>query len=126
MWGKRRLNLLANESKIRENTEKEAQRKPEEEPKVGEVKEYIFDEMTEEQIGSVLWTAEAIAKWHRRQTAKALQRRAKYGCVGHPGKPTGRYQVTVQFSIFFFFFFFFSTYDVPRAGLVCFDWELVA
>lgn len=95
MWGKRRLNLLAAEKKIRENLEYEAQRQPETAPKVGAIKSFIIDDLTDECTGRTYWTAELIEKWRRRQESKTLQRKTKYGCWGHPGRPFGRGQVSL-------------------------------
>ncbi|KAJ5823668.1 hypothetical protein N7447_006008 [Penicillium robsamsonii] len=96
MWGQRRHQLLASESTIRNHAEVQATRaeqRPEEPPKVGEFKEDIIDELTEECIGKIYWTTDMIAKWHKRRAAKEVKREVKYGCWGHPGKPVGKWQV---------------------------------
>ncbi|KAJ5206400.1 hypothetical protein N7472_002848 [Penicillium cf. griseofulvum] len=94
MWGKRRQELLKTDSKIRQPANAEERRAAEkaDEPKVGEVKEFIFDELTDEFTGKILWTAESIAKWRKRRAAKERKREVQYGCWGHLGKPMGKWQ----------------------------------
>ncbi|KAJ5169912.1 uncharacterized protein N7500_002695 [Penicillium coprophilum] len=95
MWGPRRLQLLANESTIRQHEEDQARRArqaPDEPPKVGSYKEDIIDELTDECIGKIYWTEDMVAKWKKRQAAKEGKRAVKYGCWGHPGKPVGKWQ----------------------------------
>ncbi|KAJ5374523.1 hypothetical protein N7517_006529 [Penicillium concentricum] len=90
MWGPRRQDLLASEYTMRDHAEVQANRAQQgdqDAPQVGELKEDIIDEQTEECIGKIYWTADMIAKWHKREAAKEAKRETKYGCWGHPGKP---------------------------------------
>ncbi|KAJ5779816.1 hypothetical protein N7457_007536 [Penicillium paradoxum] len=91
MWGKRRTDLLATESEISANIAREEQRQPDPEPELGGPKSVLYDEAGD-YIGVSIWTPEEIAKWRRKQENKALQRKTKYGCFGHPGKPVGHFQ----------------------------------
>jgi hypothetical protein len=93
MWGKRRKELL----KICQPTNSQERRAVDkEEPMVGEVKEFVFDELTHEFTGEkILWTAESIAKWRKQRATKERKREVRYGCWGHPGKPEGKSQVGV-------------------------------